>query len=144
MECHRQKTRPKSGATVPALDLLRMPRELLPSVEAVCASSTEQWPYVNKATVKKVKAMMVVQCRHTSKKGKLSTAWSTMQARMKQYAETGRGTVAEAIVHNEFYWRGQQNAETVMQSVLSKPPEISSTASVLPRKPSIVEQCTIM
>eukprot|EP00953_Heterococcus_sp_UTEX-ZZ885_P025258 13733-Heterococcus_DN1.PRE.1 len=33
--------------------------------------------------------------------------WHTVQQRLEQYAATGAGTVAEAIVYNDYWWNGQ-------------------------------------
>jgi hypothetical protein len=145
MACHRQKTRSRAERTLPALDLLRMPRELLPSVETLCSSSPDMWPYVKRPTVDALKAMMLVHCTGRRKhKAQLQFARQTLQARMQQYAETGSGTVAEAIVYNEFYWRGEQEQSSGlrqwMQCILS--PVDSST--VQPSKPSLCEQCIVM
>jgi hypothetical protein len=66
-----------------------------------------------------VKAMMLVKYRHKDIQ-QLQAAWQTLRTRMNQYAETGRGTVAEAIMHNEYNWFGQQDSVKVMQFLLSK------------------------
>ena len=33
--------------------------------------------------------------------------WQTLQPRLQQYAKTGKGSFAEAIVYNYYYWKGQ-------------------------------------
>jgi hypothetical protein len=96
-------------------DLACMPRELLPlisNVNLVCSrSSTEQskHPYISQATLDDVRAITAVRCGlGTHKKLTSAARWMLVQARMQQYADTGSGTIAEAIVHNECCWRGEQ------------------------------------
>jgi hypothetical protein len=101
----------------PAQDVLYMPRELLPSVETVC-TAPRRWPFLTRATIADVKAMTLVRYRHSGMQ-QLSSACHTMKARMQQYAETGRGTVAEAIMHNEFHWC-RQKSKTGMEFVFSR------------------------
>eukprot|EP00953_Heterococcus_sp_UTEX-ZZ885_P005859 3626-Heterococcus_DN1.PRE.2 len=33
--------------------------------------------------------------------------WQTLQSRLQQYADSGQGSIAEAIVYNAYYWTGQ-------------------------------------
>jgi hypothetical protein len=95
-------------------DLACMPRELLPLLNtmnlAVSTSNTEQskQPYVPQATLDDVRAITAVRCG-LGTKSKLSSAaqWRLVQARMQQYADSGSGTIAEAIVHNDCCWRGE-------------------------------------
>jgi hypothetical protein len=113
-------------AASPTQDVLRMPRELLPSAETVCTADVSQWPYLTRATINDVKAMMLVKYRHKDIQ-QLQAAWQTLRTRMHQYAVSGRGTVAEAIVHNEHYWLGHQDRVTVMKFLLSNEFEEEAT-----------------
>jgi hypothetical protein len=123
LELHREKLRCHFHTASPTCDALHMPRELLPSAQIVCASatSTEQWPYLTQATIDTVKAMTLVRYyRRDERTQQLFSAWQTMQARMRQYAVSGRGTVAEAIVHNDCCWSDNQegHAAFTMQTIL--------------------------
>eukprot|EP00953_Heterococcus_sp_UTEX-ZZ885_P026034 14109-Heterococcus_DN1.PRE.1 len=52
--------------------------------------------------------MMLVHCTgEYEHHAQLQSAWHTLEVRKKQYAKTGAGSVAEAIVYNEMYWRGE-------------------------------------
>jgi hypothetical protein len=98
--------------------MLHMPRELLPSVETLCSDDIHMWPYLTRATINDVKAMMLVKYRYKDIQ-QLQSSWRPLRTRMNRYADTGRGTVAEAIVHNEFYWFGKQDSAKVMEFLLS-------------------------
>jgi hypothetical protein len=146
LECHRKQTRLRAARIPPALDLLCMPRELLPSVETVCSSSPEMWPYVKQPTVDAVKAMMLVHCTgEYEHHAQLQSAWHTLEVRKKQYAKTGAGSVAEAIVYNGLYWRGELEHDDSLWLQCKQSPAGSSTASLVPpEKPAALEQCTVM
>jgi hypothetical protein len=111
VELHQQKARCHNHAASPTRDLLRMPHELLPYLRVVCAASPMKWPFVTKATARDVKAMTLVCCRQ-EQEALYAPMWQTMQARMQQYAETGSGTLAEAIVYNDCYWSVKSAHET--------------------------------
>jgi hypothetical protein len=111
VELHQQKARCHNHAASPTRDLLRMPRELLPYLRVVCSASPLKWPFVSKAIARDAKAMTLVRCRHEHEP-LYAPMWQTMQARMQQYAETGSGTLAEAIVFNDCYWSVNAAHET--------------------------------
>jgi hypothetical protein len=94
-------------------DLACMPRELLPLISNVnsvnnCAEHSKH-PYIPQATLDDVRAITAVRCGlGTHKKLTSAARWMLVQARMQQYADSGSGTIAEAIVHNDCCWRGEQ------------------------------------
>jgi hypothetical protein len=90
-----------SSAASAACDHVHTPRELLPRQSTYNNSDT--FPYLSQATVDDVRAMRYLRTRHSSK----AAHWAVLQHRLQQYAATGAGTVAEAIVHNDCYWLGQ-------------------------------------
>jgi hypothetical protein len=119
---HRDKPRCHFYAASPTCDMLHMPRELLPSVAVASHSSIDKWPYLTQATIDTLKAMAVVRYYNRDECTQhLASAWRTMQVRMQQYAVSGAGTVAEAIVHNDCWWSGDQTgyAAATMQSVVN-------------------------
>jgi hypothetical protein len=90
-----------SSAASAACDHVHMPRELLPRLGIYSNSNT--FPYLSQATVDDVRAMRYLRTRHSTR----AAHWAVLQQRLQQYAATGAGTVAEAIVHNDCYWLGQ-------------------------------------
>jgi hypothetical protein len=82
-----------------------MPRELLPRLSLVVKTRPNLWPHLTRTTIDDVRAMTYIRCQysHDTK----STKWLTLKARLLQYAATGRGTIAEAIVYNDCYWDGE-------------------------------------
>jgi hypothetical protein len=86
-------------------DLARMPRELLPLLSTVRDAKTSKYPYVPRATLDEVRAITATRCNESRKQN--SSKWQLVQHRLQQYAQTGSGTIAEAIVHNDCSWRGE-------------------------------------
>jgi hypothetical protein len=86
-----------------ACNYVMMPRELLPRVHSYSKQAPHAFPFVPQAVVNDVRAMRYIRsCRD-----KLPTGWRSVQARLQQYASTGKGSVAEAIVVNDYWWGGQ-------------------------------------
>jgi hypothetical protein len=90
-----------SSAASAACDHVHMPRELLPRLGIY--SNSDTFPYLSQATVDDVRAMRYLRTRHSTR----AAHWAVLQQRLQQYAATGAGTVAEAIVYNDCYWLGQ-------------------------------------
>jgi hypothetical protein len=57
-----------------------------------------------------VRAMRFVRADRSST-GRVKQ-WHTVQSRLLQYADTSAGTLAEAILYNDCYWKGQTAHET--------------------------------
>jgi hypothetical protein len=89
----------------PTSDVLHTPRELLPRLSLVVKTRPSRWPYLTRTTIDDVRAMTYIRCKHSH--DKKNAKWNTLRARLMQYAATGRGTVAEAIVYNDCYWDGE-------------------------------------
>eukprot|EP00953_Heterococcus_sp_UTEX-ZZ885_P025259 13734-Heterococcus_DN1.PRE.1 len=47
------------------------------------------------------------ECHSERLRAPYTAMWHTVQQRLEQYAATGAGTVAEAIVYNDYWWNGQ-------------------------------------
>jgi hypothetical protein len=86
-----------------------MPRELLPRIGHYTSYTPDTFPYVSQSDIDDVRAMRYIR-------GKANFAqhctwqregWHLLQARLQQYASTGKGSIAEAIVVNDYNWRGQ-------------------------------------
>jgi hypothetical protein len=90
-----------SSAASALCDHVHMPRELLPRLSTY--SSPQTFPYVSQAITDEVRAIRYLRSRHND----MSMQWAVLQSRLQQYAATGAGTVAEAIVYNDYYWLGQ-------------------------------------
>jgi hypothetical protein len=86
-------------------DHAHMPRELLPRLGRNNTVTPDEWPYLSQRIVNDVRAMRCI--RSTQAIAHYSTMWRTLQPRLQQYATTGAGTVAEAIVTNYYWWSGQ-------------------------------------
>jgi hypothetical protein len=83
-----------------------MPKELLPRLRAK-HMSPDKWPYVSQSTVNAVKAMRTIRSTAASTQTSTTAMWLKLQPRLQQYDATGAGTVAEAIVSNDYWWSGQ-------------------------------------
>jgi hypothetical protein len=84
-----------------------MPKELLPRLGRKNSLSHKQWPHVCQHSMNDVIAIRFI--RSSSGNQTYGAMWETLQPRLQQYADTGAGTVAEAIVAND-YWRNGQVA----------------------------------
>jgi hypothetical protein len=98
--CPESKHYSKQSATC---DHTHMPRELLPRMVRSRNIAPDKWPYLSQSTVNDVRAMRVVRSSSGSSASGL-TMWQQLQQRLQQYAATGAGTVAEAIVTNDNWW----------------------------------------
>jgi hypothetical protein len=108
-------------------DLAQMPRELLPRVAAASTVTPDKWPYISQSTINDVLAMRYVRgAQSTVTYGNM---WATLQPRLQQYAGTGAGTVAGAIVTNDCWWTGQ---------VAHEPPSGGRSLAAQQRRHSIV------
>jgi hypothetical protein len=84
-----------------------MPTELLPRMGNLQSTySPDKWPYVSQSTTNAVSAMRCIR-GWASRSQYWQENWHKLQARMEQYATTGAGTVAEAIVVNDYLWTAQ-------------------------------------
>jgi hypothetical protein len=97
-----EERRAKRSATC---DLARMPRELLPLLSTVRDANTSKYPYLPRTTFDEVRAITATRCNESRKQN--SSKWQLVQLWLQQYAQTGSGTIAEAIVHNDCSWRGE-------------------------------------
>jgi hypothetical protein len=84
-----------------------MPKEMLPRVSEHNSLSPHCYPYLAQQTVDDVLAMRHIHAQSNSSDAKCRADWLTLQARLQQYAVSGKGTVAEAMLYNDCYWRGQ-------------------------------------
>jgi hypothetical protein len=104
-----------------------MPRELLPRIRLYSANTSDAFPYVSQSVIDDVRAMRYI--RSTANISHQTTwqrdGWQLLQARLQQYASTGKGSIAEAIVVNDCCWRGQ-----VAHAVASHKQASSNTAAV--------------
>jgi hypothetical protein len=89
----------------PTCDVVNMPRELLPLLGRNSNSSPNKWPYCSQSTIDDVKAMKYMRSSHS--RPSCSKMSLTLQSRLQQYADSGQGSIAEAIVYNAYYWTGQ-------------------------------------
>jgi hypothetical protein len=85
-----------------------IPRELLPRVRSYTNQAPHAFPFVPEAVVDDIRAMRYIR---SSCREKLPTSWRCLQARLQQYASTGEGSIAEAIVVNDYWWSGQISYE---------------------------------
>jgi hypothetical protein len=92
-----------SSAASAACDHVHMPRELLPRLGSRSTVSPDAFPYLSQTTIDDVRAMRLIRATHS----KRALQWAVLQSRLQQYASTGAGTIAEAIVYNDCYWLGQ-------------------------------------
>jgi hypothetical protein len=86
-------------------DHAHMPREVLPRVGQNRTVTPDKWPYLSQSTVNDVKAMRFIRSQATHRS--YVAKWQILQQRLQQYATTGAGTIAEAIVVNDYWWNGQ-------------------------------------
>jgi hypothetical protein len=105
------KHRSKLSATC---DHVHMPRELLPRMGTGNPTPTDSWPYVSESTGNAVQIMRHI--RNCCLRAPYSTMWQTLQQRLEQHAATGAGTIAEAIVANDYWWIGQVAHQRTPQS----------------------------
>lgn len=87
----------------PTSDVAAMPRELLPRLCQGKYPAPQQFPYLSRITLNDVKGMRRIR---GESKGHAHN-WSLLQKRLQQYADTGAGSIAEAIVYNDYQWLGQ-------------------------------------
>eukprot|EP00953_Heterococcus_sp_UTEX-ZZ885_P016377 9209-Heterococcus_DN1.PRE.2 len=80
-----------------------MPRELLPRLRSYTNHAPYAFPFVIEAVVDDIRAMRYIR----SSRDKLRAGWHCLQAKLQQYASTGKGSIAEAIVVNDCWWSGQ-------------------------------------
>jgi hypothetical protein len=82
-----------------------MPRELLPRLGSRSTVSPDKWPYLSQTTIDDVRAMRFIRSAYSTRP--VNIKWATLQQRLEQHATTGAGTVAEAILVNDYWWLGQ-------------------------------------
>jgi hypothetical protein len=82
-----------------------MPREVLPRLGHRNTMTPDKWPYLRQSTIDDISAMRYLRGQSASRY--YGTLWQTLQQRLEQYATAGAGTVAEAIVTNDYWWTGQ-------------------------------------
>jgi hypothetical protein len=99
-----------------ACDYAAMPRELLPRLCYVKALSDSSYPQISQSTVDAVRAMRHVRSCAKRTVKEFKHGWPLLQARLKEYASTGSGSLAEAIVHNDCCWRGKVAHATPSES----------------------------
>jgi hypothetical protein len=86
-------------------DHVHMPRELLPRLGPNNTLTPNSWPYLSQSTINDVRALRYT--RSSSSNKAYVTMSDTLQGRLQQHATTGAGTVAEAIVANDYWWTAQ-------------------------------------
>eukprot|EP00953_Heterococcus_sp_UTEX-ZZ885_P012668 7260-Heterococcus_DN1.PRE.3 len=101
--CPQSKHYSKQSATC---DHTHMPSALLPRMGRSSCIAPDKWPYLSQSTVNDVRAMRIVRSCSNSSSSRLAM-WQKLQQRLQQYAATGAGTVAEAIVTNDNWWSCQ-------------------------------------
>jgi hypothetical protein len=101
----RQHSSNHNSGSSAACDYAAMPRELLPRLDRINSYSVDGYPHVSKSTIDDVRAMRFVRADRSS--ANRVKQWHTVQSRLLQYADTGAGTLAEAILYNDCYWKGQ-------------------------------------
>jgi hypothetical protein len=106
LRAHWAKTSSHSRRSAVACRHTVMPREALPRLYSPCSNSVDKFPYIAEQTASDVRAMRAVRSR-TNGNAVDTAQWSVLQQQLEQYAATGAGTVAEAIVYNDCYWLGQ-------------------------------------
>jgi hypothetical protein len=86
-----------------------MPRELLPRIGYYSSYTSDTFPYVSQSDIDDVQAMRYIRSSaNTTYQAKWQReGWQLLQARLQQYASTGKGSIAEALVVNDYNWRGQ-------------------------------------
>jgi hypothetical protein len=89
----------------PTCDLANMLRELLPRVGGNGYPSPSKWPYCSQNTIDDVKAMRRIRSNHLTPSD--NEMRQTLQDRSEEYADSGVGSIAEAILYNDCYWTGQ-------------------------------------
>jgi hypothetical protein len=89
----------------PTCDLVNMSRELLPRLGGRSYPSPDKWPYCDQSTIDDVRAMKYIRGHHAATG--YAHMWQTLRTRLKQYADSGEGSIAEAIVYNAYCWTSQ-------------------------------------
>jgi hypothetical protein len=92
-------------------DCTAMPRELLPRLYYASNYDDACFPYVAQSTVNDVRAMRFIRSKANTNNLAYKEHWAALQPRLAQYAATGSGSIAEAIVYNDCQWLGQQAHE---------------------------------
>eukprot|EP00953_Heterococcus_sp_UTEX-ZZ885_P003546 2428-Heterococcus_DN1.PRE.2 len=106
LRAHWAKTSSHSRKSAVACRHTVMPREALPRLVSPCSNSADGFPYIAQQTASDVRAMRAVRSRANGTTVD-SARWDVLQQRLQQYAASGAGTIAEAIVCNDCYWLGQ-------------------------------------
>jgi hypothetical protein len=88
-------------------DHAHTPRELLPRMGHRGNITPDKWPYLSQRTINDVLAMRFIRSAHGNKDRNRQDMWQKLQQRLQQYATTGAGTVAEAIVTIDNWWSCQ-------------------------------------
>jgi hypothetical protein len=96
-----------------------MPRELLPRLTRASEYTPSKFPYATQHTLNDVRAIRYARSKANAGK-KRARHWSTLQVRLREYAATGRGTFAEAIVYNDCYWLGQELMRSLLAAKLKQ------------------------
>jgi hypothetical protein len=99
----RQHSSNHNSDSSAACDYAAMPRELLPRLDRINNYNVDGYPHVSTSTIGDVKAMRYIRADHTGR----TKQWHTVQSRLQQYADTGAGTLAEAILYTDCYWKRQ-------------------------------------
>jgi hypothetical protein len=94
-----------SSKTSATRDYAHMPRELLPRLGRSNLVTPAVWPHLSQSTLDDVKVMRHIRGKASTEK--YQAKWQVLRQRLQQYAATGAGTVAEAIVANDCWWSGQ-------------------------------------
>jgi hypothetical protein len=90
-----------------------MPRELLPRLGPRTEPVPDMFPFLSQETLDDLEAMRQAR-RCANKPTKLAQQqWKVVSARLKAYAESGAGSLAEAIMHNDCWWQQQVAHEVV-------------------------------
>jgi hypothetical protein len=122
-----------SSAASAACDHVHTPRELLPRLYS-SSSNPDAFPYVSQATFDDVRAMRLLRSSSNNKGKHLALLQSraVLQQRLEQYASTGAGTVAEAIVYNDCFCLGHLAHEQL--SAANSALNVSRRKSLQPMK----------
>jgi hypothetical protein len=97
--------------TAAACDYTTMPRELLPRLNYASNCDDTRFPYVAQNTVNDVRAMRFIRSKANAHNRMFKAHWAALQPRLAEYATSGTGSIAEAILYNDCKWLGQQAHE---------------------------------
>jgi hypothetical protein len=97
--------------TAAACDYTTMPRELLPRLNYASNYDEGRFPYVTQSTVNDVRAMRFIRSKANTHNRIFKEHWAALQPKLAEYAATGTGSIAEAILYTDCKWLGQDAHE---------------------------------